>query len=380
MNTSLHPSLAAIEHDLFGPAEEITPGDGADLDPAIGADIEAPPMPARLRELVQRRVAATQTRQPLAVGQIRGLVRVPGAEAGGRALGKTCAVLLERWLGGHYWACSLVAQEAAYATDRDLVLQENDGVLAPEAAMVQAWNPVEVALSGDEVLLGTLSPAALRAVSILGDPGFAGRAAERDFVAPRPGRVGAWDLDADTTVVTGTPLGEDDDPRHGYQTLYRKLTAELTRAMLSLRTAAEAAPVPAGADWLSWLRQRFVRPVVTLGLLALVVGQAGWMVSGHSPNSDAGGTVYRGITQGTEALRCRARLRIVFKLDTPYAELVLALRRANATLIGGPSQTGEIWVLPPSDQQPHEAAAVLQRHHLVEHVDVIPAEATGCGR
>lgn len=380
MNTALHPSLIEIEHDLFGPEDEIAPGGEPDVDSAIGTEVAPQPIPARLLELVQRRVAATQRKLPPAVGQIRGLVRIPGAHADGRALGKTCGVLLERWLGGHYWAGSLVAQEAAYATDRDLVLQEDDGLVAPEAAMVQTWNPVEVELTGDEVLLGTLSPTALRAASILGDPGFAVRDAERDFVAPRPGRVGAWDLDADTTVTTGTPLGEDDDPRISYQTLYRKLAAELTLALLSRRAVIEARSVPVGAGWLSWLRQAFVRPAVTLCLLVILVGQAGWMVAGHRSESGVEGPVYRGITQETEALRCRSKLRIVFKLDTPYEELVLALRRANATLIGGPSQTGEIWVLPPSDQQPQDAAAMLEQHQFVERVDVIPAEASKCGR
>lgn len=376
MSMPLHPRLAEIERDLFGSEDETAPESGADVDPAIGADFAPPPMPARLLELVQRRVAAMQKDLPPAVGQIRVLARVSNGPAGGRSYGKTCAVLLERWLGGQCWAGSVVAQEAAYAADRDLVLQQDDGVIAPEAAMVQAWNPVEVELSGDEVLLGTLSPAALRAVLTLGDPGFAMHA----FVAPRPGRVGAWDLDADTTVVTGTPLDEDDDPRLAYQALYRRLAAEVTRDTLARRTVAEVSQVSAGVGRLSWLRQVFVRPVVTLGLLAFVVGQAGWMLAGHQPDSVDNSTIYRGVTQEADALRCRAKLRIVFKLDTPYAELVLALRRADATLIGGPSQTGEIWVLPPADQAPQEAAAMLQKHQLVERVDVIPAETSKCGR
>ncbi|KAF1856335.1 hypothetical protein Lal_00037375 [Lupinus albus] len=259
MNIALHPSLIDIEHDLFGPDDEIVPVGEPDADSAIGTDGAALPIPGHLLELVQRRVAATQRKLPLAVGQIRAVVRVPGAQADGRALGKTCGILLERWLGGRYWAGSLVAQEAAYATDRDLVLQDDDGLVAPEAAMVQTWNPVEMELTGDEVLLGTLTPTALRAASILGDPSFAVRDAGRDFVAPRPGRVGAWDLDDETTLTTGTPLGEDDDPRLAYQALYRKLAAELTLASLSRRAKAEAGMAFAGTGWLSWLRQVFVR-------------------------------------------------------------------------------------------------------------------------
>lgn len=377
MSIPLHPTLAAIERDLSGREEAAAAVTEPDVDPLVGNDLMVPPMPPRLRELVQRKVAAAHAVQPPpAVGQIRGLVRVPDGEGGGRPLGKTCAVLLERWLGGRCWAGSLVAQEADYASDRDLVLQEDDGTIAPEAAMIQTWNPVEVELSGDEVLLGTLVPPALRAALKLGNPGFT----HDDFVAPRPGRIGVWDLDADTTVVTGTPLGEDDDPRIAYQALYRNLAAEFTRATLARRLAAGARPAPEDTGWWSRLRQRFVRPAFTFALLAFVVGETGWMVANRQSDTVGDGVVYRGIQQEAQALACRTRLRIVFKLDTPYADLVLALRRANATLIGGPSQTGEIWVLPPADQRPEEAAAMLQENHLVERVDVVPGDSHRCGR
>jgi hypothetical protein len=377
MSIPLHPTLTAIERDLFAPDEDAAVATQADVDPLVPGDVAAPPMPARLQELVRRKVAATQANQaPPAVGQIRCLVSVPDGQGQGRALGKTCGVLLERWLGGRCWASSLVAQEADYASDRDLVLQDEDDLVAPEAAMVQAWNPVEVELSGDEVLLGTLSPATLRAVLKLADPGFV----YDDFVAPRPGRIGAWDLDPDTTVVTGTPLGEDDDPRVAYQALYRNLAAEITHATLARRVAAGARTGRREAAWWSWLRRAFVRPAFTFGLLAVVVGQTTWMLAGRQPDGVGDGVVYRGMTKESQALACRPRLRIVFKLDTPYAELVLALRRANATLIDGPSQTGEIWVLPPADQDPREAASMLQQHHLVERVDVVPPDSHRCGR
>jgi hypothetical protein len=378
MNIPLHPTLASIERDLFDHASTSPASVGDDVDPHIPADLQAPEMPPHLLELVRRKVAAAHAHPaaPLAVGQIRSLIRAPDGQGGDRALGKTCAVLLERWLSGRCWAGSMVAQEVDYAANRDLVLQDDHGVFAPEAAIVQAWNPVEVELRGDETLLGTVSAEALQAVLKLADPGFA----EDDFVPPRPGRIGAWDLDTETTVVTGTPLGGDDDPRQAYQHLYHSLAAVFTRAALASRMAPQPKSEPRADGWWGWLRHTFVRPAWTFGALGFVFVQTAWLLSSHSPGVTGDGTVYRGVAPQQQAAPCRTMLRVVFKLDTPYAELVIALRRAGVTLVNGPSQTGEIWVLPPADQDPREVAAMLQQHHQVERVDLIPPDRHLCAQ
>jgi hypothetical protein len=127
------------------------------------------------------------------------------------------------------------------------------------------------------------------------------------------------------------------------------------------------------------MRASFVRPVWTFGALAVAVGQAAWMLAHDQVSAPEDTAVYRGIAPEEKAA-CRTTLRVVFKLDTPYAELVLALRRASVTLISGPSQTGEIWVLPPADQNPAETAAMLRQHHLVEYVDVIPPNSRSCAK
>lgn len=376
MSAPLRPVLASIERDLFHYQPDAGVPEPNDFDPRIAIEFDVPPMPAHLLELVRRKVASAHAHPAAApaVGQIRSLIQVPDGQGHARPLGKTCAVLLERWLGGRCWAGSMVAQEVEYAADRDLVLQDDDGVIAPEAAMVQAWNPVEVELRGDETILGVVTSDVLRAVLKLADPDLA-----FDFAAPRPGRVGAWDLDAETTVVTGTPLG-DDDPRAGYQAMYRSLAAEFTHAALRRRMAIRGRPDANGGSVWDWLQKTFVRPAWTFGAMAFVVGQAAWMLASHQSGSVDEGTVYRGVAPQAQSDLCRTKLRLMFKLDTPYAELVLALRRAGATVVNGPSQTGEIWVLVPAGQDPNEAAAMLRQHHLVERVDLIPADSHLCAR
>lgn len=372
MKAQLFPPLALIERDLFGsPAAHEAP----DVQP--GADLEPPAlaMPPHLRALIRRKLAAERmlVNEPLAVGQVRRLGQVPGPDGRARAPARTCGILLGSCAGGRRWSGWIVAQEADYAGERDLVLQEDDGVLVPEAAMVQAWNPVTVELGGDEPLLGKLSAAALGAVLKL-----AGAARVDDsFVAPRPGRLGAWDAGDGTVVVTGTPLGAADDPRHGYQDLYRRLAAQLQAAAVASPASAAGQRGSRTAGWRTWLGAALGQPAWTVAALALVAIQSTVMLSGRWQAADEA-PAYRGVEPAATA--CRPVIRVRFRLDAPYADLVLAIRRADASLAGGPSETGELWVLPPADQDAGEVAAMLRQHHLVEQADVLPARGLKCKR
>ena len=363
MARPLFPPLGQIERELFGKGDSFADEELVDPERSTLEFALAPP--DHLLAMMERRVAADRAYPPapLAVGQIR---RITSVSQSGRQLGRSCAVLLGRAVDGRRWAGWLVTQESDWAGERDLILQEEDGVLAPEAAMVQAWNPVELSLRGDEAILGKLSPRRLEAVWTLASH----VPTDAQWVAPRPGRIGAWDLDEGTTVVTGTPLGGDDDPRAAYQGLYRRLASELGVA---------AAPRPVRANWLDWLDAVFVRPVVTVGLAGLAVVQAGLLLSGGGAGQEPD-VVFRSVTVAAPEDACRTRIRVMFKVDTPYADVVVALRRVDARLVGGPSETGDIWILPPLDQDPNEVAAMLRQSHLVERSEVVPPEERACKR
>jgi len=363
MKRPLFPPLSQIERELFGVPDSFADEELVDPDRSPLGIAVAPS--DHLLAMMERRVAADQAYPPapLAVGQIRRLTSVSHS---GRQLGRSCAVLLGRAVDGRRWAGWLVAQESDWAGERDLILQEEDGVLALDAAMAQAWNPVEVSLRGDEAILGKLSPQRVAAVSTLSSH----VPTDAQWVAPRPGRIGAWDLDEGTTVVTGTPLGGDDDPRAAYQDLYRRLASEL---------GFVAAPRPVRASWLDWLGAVFVRPVVTVGLAGLAVVQAGLLMFGGGANQEPD-VAFRSVTVAALDDACRTRIRVMFKVDTPYAEVVVALRQVDARLVGGPSETGDIWILPPLDQDPNEVAAMLRQNHLVERSEVVPPEERACKR
>lgn len=213
------------------------------------------PMPAHLKDLIRQRVAVL----PLAAekipvpGQIVRVTKIVTPKAGelDAVLTAPLHVLLDApaeektlW---HGW---LVAGETDYASWWDAVLQEDEARFDPEAGMVQLWNPVQLYLPMADRVVGLLPPAALQTVRALAAE-FVSTDAPTD-IAPWPGRVAMRSTLGGLQVVTGSPLGGKNDPRHRYQSIYFD-AAEAVRepARLALRALAT---VPQGVRG-SFLRQ-----------------------------------------------------------------------------------------------------------------------------
>jgi hypothetical protein len=240
MSTQLFPPLEIIRSELFDTDAPLAGFDESLIDqeaPVI--DAASVRIPDYARALMAR-IVATREAHPLAppaIGQIRSLTTI--TDAAGltvRSLGRACGVLLGAPLDGARWSGWLVAQEVDYATDRDLVIEDTDGPMSPEAGMVQTWNPLRIHIGGDEAILGRLAPDRLATVMALAGAAQAGGSAR-----PQPGKVYAWDLDDRITVVTGSPLGGKGDPRCSYRALYRQLGAEIANA-LTEKCSAEGHP------------------------------------------------------------------------------------------------------------------------------------------
>ncbi len=378
MNQPLYPPLYMIENDLFGEPDDepvvVASGDDEDASGTVSVSRE---MPAALRHLIERTVASEAAHgvKPLATGQIRCIVSVASARGPGRPLGRSCGVLLGAHMGGSRWSGWMAAQESAYACDRDLVLQEEDGPIHPDAAMIQTWNPVEVILRGDEPLLGELPGARLGVAGQLADWKSQGD----DFVPSRPGRIGGWNLDENTVVFTGTPLGGTDDPRMVYQQLYARLAQELRVAATSPAVMQPVSPVKevAPVGILAWIRRPLLSPAWGVAALTVVVVQAVWL-SGAFDVSGSSEERYRGAGQGQARVNCLASVKVIIKPGASYADATLALSDAGATLFDGPTRNGEVWVIPSEGTPAQALAETLRQNPVVENADVVPPAGPGC--
>jgi hypothetical protein len=361
MTRNLYPPLARIRSELFD-APERRPASAdfseTDDDPRWDA-LASEPLPDFITDVIERQAAAFQAHPPVppAVGQIRCLTAIPE----GRPLERHAAVLLGAHLGGKRWSGWLVAQEADYASDRDLVIEADDGPADPLAGMVQTWNPVRVLISGDERILGKLSPMRLAAVMALADAPKAGGGAK-----PRPGKVYGWDLDASIVVATGTPLGGPDDPRHEYRALYRQLAEEIVAAS---EMQAVSKPVEQKRGFLHWLFGPHWAPAPVLGVMLAVFV----VFLGLQPKDES--EIYRSDMPSCKDI---PRLRVVFNPSAPQADTLLLLRKVEARVVDGPSETGELWLSIPPTTSPDEALAQLKASALVDQAVLIDAKDSRC--
>jgi len=133
------------------------------------------------------------------------------------------------------WHGWLVSQEVQYASYWDFLLQPEDEPFDPLCGLVQIWNPVQLYLSGDvkAKAIGRLSPARMRAVNALA---LAYVLDDSVLPRPRPGFIALRSVGDGLAAVTGTPLGNDNDPRHAYQQCYHHVATLLNEPVLAWQT------------------------------------------------------------------------------------------------------------------------------------------------
>ncbi len=140
------------------------------------------------------------------------------------------------------WHGWLVAPDLQYASYWDFVLQEVDAPFDPVCALVQLWNPVQIHLPKNftSAVLGRLNPERLQALRAMAVEYVQGGA---DKPSPRPGHIAMRSTYQGYQVVTGTPLGDENDPRYAYQLDYHHAAQVLNapvRAWLSQSVASFA--------------------------------------------------------------------------------------------------------------------------------------------
>ncbi|MDD5035125.1 MAG: hypothetical protein PHE55_10230 [Methylococcaceae bacterium] len=215
----------------------------------IAAD--APAMPDWLKETIAQRCRAQTEEYPSRPipGQIRVIEQVIGPDGLlDWDLPRPLAVCLDGPYPGRtdIWYGWMVSPETDYAGYWDVLLEESDGPCDPLAGMIQLWNPAYCYLPSTGRVLAQLSPARLAAVRAVAAEFLSG---EAPAIAYRPGYIAVRETMNQHHVTTGTPLGDESDPRWRYRTLYQAALAALREPVsLALDAAREKARQPGLLD------------------------------------------------------------------------------------------------------------------------------------
>ena len=111
-----------------------------------------------------------------------------------------------------------------------------------------------------------------------------------------------------------------------------------------------------------WLKGRVGVPAAVMAsVTVLVVGQA--IVIGALVSAEAEKETYRG-----DQPECVATtsIRVLFNPDATHVDILVLLRKLEATIQNGPSDTGELWLTVPIGQSLEEAQAMLSSSALVD--------------
>ena len=300
----LSPPLAHVQRRLFGVSPELIAAVVRhETSPAIAEAVRQSPewaeyqtdipvlqaedldptpvrIPDAVRDLIRRKVTAREAHHTESIpkaGQIVELrqIRTPRAQPLDWVMQVPLYVVLDAQAETDtVWHGWLVSGEADYATWWDFVLQVEDEPFTPEASMVQLWNPVRVYVPMAERVVGQLSPQRLQALRALAAEYVTGK--PPDSIPVWPGRVAERLTLGDLPVVTGSPLGGEDDPRHEYRHYYF-YAAEAVRqpARLALAESVVASTTPASLleRWLKAGREQLgavlhTRPQIAVAMNA----------------------------------------------------------------------------------------------------------------
>lgn len=211
------------------------------LDEQAPPDLTVPAIPPLVAAMIAARVATAALK--LSTAPRQGLILQFGAGATDQdpawALPPCAVVLSAPTPDPRVWDGYLMSAETDYATEWDLLLQDEDEPHDPTVQMIQAWNPVRVYCPAANLALGLLSPARLAALrELVAD--LARQAHTR--VEPRPGELVLRSIGHDHLILTGTPLLDDGqaDPRRDYQGLYQSVAARLTTLTPWILSATQA--------------------------------------------------------------------------------------------------------------------------------------------
>lgn len=267
----LHPPLSDVAERTAQRTVLRTVSSEEEIPLAASGNAEAMPMPdyiarkiARLSQLPQR---VLERPVPGAIVLITSRVGIDGKVQ--QALPNPFAFCLEHRgtvgtgeSGVERWSGWIAAPEVDYAGFFDVLLEADDVPFDPQAGMVQTWNPTNLLVPPNAPLLALLSPERLKALKAVSSEAASNNT---QGYPSAPGRVGLRKTSTFQSVLTGTPLGGNNDPRHRYQAMYRELAQGLLPKSANATSPSES---PAGKGNAAYAIAATVLVAVGVGLIA----------------------------------------------------------------------------------------------------------------
>jgi hypothetical protein len=282
----LSPHLSVIEARLHlqGDANN---GDADNLSEFHG-EAKQLPMPAFFKDAIERTVAAQAIKDaPVEPGTVVLVSAIYDAD--GQATEQLSAPVafcldakkITRGTDSE-WTGWMVSPDCDYATEKDVLLEPNDGPFDPVAGMIQTWNRLTLRIPSRPRVLAKLSNYRLSIIREV-------ETEERTDVPPAPGRIALRVTPTKRMVLTGSPFQTQDDSRVDYQRLYSDLAHAIDlKQVAEIRAEVIKTPQPPAkaGGFIVWLLGHRLEAA---GFAATL---AGVMVAGHMllKESEAPGT------------------------------------------------------------------------------------------
>jgi hypothetical protein len=198
-------------------------------------------MPAVISDMIKRTVQSAKAfddagNEP-AVGRICSISKLTGPDGHDLDvhLSMPAYVCLSGPLSDNVWRGFGVSSDPLWSGYWDMLLEADlDEPFDPALAAIQVWNPLEIYLPTIDSTLGQLSADRFETLIALEKEYLFGDDTDIDYA--QPGRIGLRETFSGRMVLTGSPLGDENDPRYQYQTFYHQLTQILRQpALLALQ-------------------------------------------------------------------------------------------------------------------------------------------------
>ena len=101
----------------------------------------------------------------------------------------------------------------------------------------------------------------------------------------------------------------------------------------------------------------------------------------HQAGEDGAGrqAVYRSAPVAG-GVACQTTIHVVLNPESSFGEIIILLRKVEASVVAGPSETGELWLALPKGRLLEEGVAMLKSGAVVQSAEVSLPSRRECGK